>query len=47
MYDEIVKSVDLTSDEVDLLNEMLFYHLDKCVCIGEEVTVRGLLDKLK
>ncbi len=47
MYDEIVKSVDLTSDEIELLNELLFYRLDKCVSIGEEITVKDLLDKLK
>jgi len=47
LYDEIVKSVDLTSDEVDLLNELLSYRLDKCVSIGEEITVKDLLNKIK
>ena len=47
MYDEIVKSVDLTDDEITILKELLFYRLDKCVSIGEEITVRELLRKLE
>ena len=47
MYDEIVKSVDLTNDELAILKELLFYRLDKCISIGEEITVRDLLEKLK
>ena len=46
MYDEIVKSVELTSDEIDILKELLFYRLDQCVSTGEEITVRDLLEKL-
>lgn len=46
MYDEIVKSVDLTDDELTILKELLSYHLDKCVSVGEEVTVKELLKKL-
>ena len=46
MYDEIVTKLDLTSDEVDLIKELLFYRLDQCVSIGEEITVRDLLEKL-
>jgi len=47
LYDECLKTINLTSDEVELLGELLFYRLDKCVSIGEEITVRDLLDKLK
>lgn len=47
LYDEIVKSVDITDDELTILKELLFYRLDECVSIGEEITVRDLLGKLK
>lgn len=42
-------SIDLTSDEADLLVELLSCYLDlgQCVSIGEEITVNGLLEKLK
>lgn len=42
-------SIDLTSDEFDLLVELLSCHLDlgQCVSIGEEITAKGLLEKLK
>ena len=46
MYDEIVKSVDLTDDELAILKELLFYRLDQCVSISEEITVKELLGKL-
>lgn len=46
MYDEIVKSVDLTDDEMTILKELLFYRLDQCVSIGEKITVKELLEKL-
>lgn len=46
MYDEITKSVDLTDDEITILKELLLYRLDECVSIGEEITVRDLLEKL-
>ncbi len=47
MYDKIVKSVYLTDDELTILKELLFYRLDGCVSIGEEITVRDLLEKLE
>jgi len=46
LYDGIVKSVDLTDDELTILKELLFYRLDQCVSIGEEITVKELLGKL-
>ena len=47
MYDKIIKSVDLTDDELTILKELLFYRLDQCVSIGEEITVRELFGKLE
>ena len=47
MYDEIVTNIDLTADEMDIIKELLFYCLDECVSIGEEITVRELLKKLE
>lgn len=46
LYDEIVKYVDLTDDELTILKELLFHRLDQCVFIGEEITVKELLGKL-
>ncbi len=46
MYDEIVKSIDLTNDEIEILKELLFYRLDQCISVGEEITVKELLEKL-
>lgn len=46
MYDENIKTVELTSDEVDLLKEVLFPRLEQAVSIGEEMTILGLLEKL-
>ena len=47
MYDKIVKSVEFTDDELSILKELLFYRLDQCVSIGEEITVKELLGKLE
>lgn len=47
VYDKVIMSVDLTSDEVDLLVELLSHHLDQCVSVGEEITVKELLRKLE
>lgn len=47
MYDENVKTINLTSDEVELLKELLFYRIDRCVSIGEEIVVEELMDKLR
>lgn len=47
MYDEIVKSVELTDDELTILKELLSYRINECVSIGEEITVKELLRKLK
>lgn len=47
MYDENVKTINLTSDEVELLKDLLFYRLDRCVSVGEEFVVKELMDKFK
>ncbi len=47
MYEEVVKTVDLTSDEVEILIDILSYRLAQCVSIGEEITVRELLEKIQ
>lgn len=46
MYDEIIKTVELTDDELSIIKELLFYRLDQCISIGEEITVKDLLEKL-
>ncbi len=46
MYDEVVKNVELTDDEISILKELILYRLDQCVSIGEEIVVRDLLEKL-
>ncbi len=46
MYDIYVKEVKLTDDEVTLLKEALETRQDKCVSIGESVTIETLLEKL-
>lgn len=47
MYDENVKTIDLTSDEIEVLIDVLSYRLSQCVSVGEEITVRGLLEKIQ
>ena len=47
MYDGIVKSVDLTDDELTILKELLSYRINECISIGEEITVKELLEKLE
>lgn len=47
MYDENVKTINLASDEVELLKELLFYRLDRCISVGEEIVVKELMDKLR
>lgn len=47
LYDKIVKSVDLTDDEISILKEVLSYRLEQCASIGEEIIVRSLLEKIE
>lgn len=46
MYDETIKDLSLTSDEVDLLKLLLEDEVNNCLSLCEELTVKGLLDKL-
>ncbi|MEY8352586.1 hypothetical protein AALB39_04425 [Lachnospiraceae bacterium 54-53] len=46
MYDVTIKTVDLTADEIEILKEVLEFHQDKCVSVGEVMTIENLLDKL-
>lgn len=47
LYDKIIKTINLTNDEIAILKELLSYRLDQCVSIGEEIVVKDLLDKLE
>lgn len=46
MYDIYVKEVKFTDDEITLLKEVLEVRQDKCVSVGEVLTIEGLLEKL-
>lgn len=46
MYDIYVKEIKLTDDEVTLLREALESRQDKCVSVGEVMTIEALLEKL-
>ena len=46
MYDVAIKSVELTADEIEILKEVLELRQDKCVSVGEVMTIENLLDKL-
>lgn len=47
MYDDVVKTVQLTADEVDLIVDALEHAQDYAVGVGEIVTYEILLEKLK
>lgn len=47
MYDEVVKNVDLTADEIELLITLLESEVDNCLTVGEEITINELIEKLK
>lgn len=47
MYDETIKTVNLTCDEVEILVDALSYQLAQCVSVGEEITVQALLEKIQ
>ena len=46
MYDIVVKTINLTDDEISILKEVLEERQDRCVSIGESVTIETLLEKL-
>mgnify|MGYP000166018347 CR=1 FL=1 len=45
-YEEPRKVITLTDDEITLLKEVLEERQDKCVSIGEVMTIETLLEKL-
>lgn len=47
MYDIIVKTVDLTEDEVSIIKEALELRQDHTVSAAEVMTIECLLDKLE
>ena len=46
MYDLIVKTIDLTADEVELIKSALEYKQDMAVSTSEILTIETLLEKL-
>lgn len=46
MYDEDVKILALTNDEVEVLKEVLSNRLESCYSLGEEITIKELIEKL-
>lgn len=46
MYDEDVLIVGLSSDEVEILKEVLKNRLESCYSVGETVTIEELIEKL-
>lgn len=46
MYDSIVKTIDLTADELELIQSALEYKQDMAVGTAEIFTIETLLDKL-
>lgn len=47
MYDVNVTTLSLTSDEVEILETLLSKCIEGCVSIGEELTYKNLLEKLR
>lgn len=47
MYDEIVKTIQLTADEVELLLILLESKIDDCLSVGEEIIINDLFEVLK
>lgn len=45
MYDEIVTTLSLSADEVDIIKLALEKYHDEIVSLGEEITVTELLKK--
>lgn len=46
MYDEEILIVGLSSDEVEILKEVLKNRLESCYSLGEQVTIEELIEKL-
>jgi len=46
MYDIVVKTINLTDDEISILKEVLEERQDRRVSLGEMITIETLLEKL-
>lgn len=46
MYDEIVKQINLSADEIELLSGLLLDYLEKTISVREEITVQELFEKI-
>lgn len=46
MYDIVVKTINLTDDEISILKEVLEERQDMRVSLGEMITIETLLEKL-
>ena len=46
MYDQIVKNIPLTADEIELIKEALEYKQDRAVSVAEQLTIECLLEKI-
>lgn len=46
MYDVVRKVIEITDDEISILKEVLEDRQNKCVSVGETVTIEILLEKL-
>jgi hypothetical protein len=46
MYDIVVRSINLTDDEISILKEVLEERQDRRVSLGEMITIETLLEKL-
>lgn len=47
MYEDVIVTVDLTSDEIDVLIKALLARLEICTSKVEEMSVRSLLGKME
>lgn len=45
MYDEIVKTVSLTYDEIEIILDVLNIRKEMCVSLSETITIDELIDK--
>lgn len=46
MYDETVLTIKLTADEIDILKLALDRYQDTIISVGEELTVKELIEKI-
>ena len=48
MYDDTERklNIDLSYDEIEILQEMFIERIDRCACVGEMQTVENLMEKL-